>query len=329
MTTPPSLPDDPALRLRGLLERGRFQETLEEYQRLSAEPLRPDAQLLAATAATRLGNLSLAASLAETALAGFRARADDDGRMRATNLLGVLAFERGRPSEAEGHFHVALDLARALGDSMMTARACNNLASLADLRGDPEEALSLYRYALLSYQRLGDRRGTAESYHNLGIVFRQMEAWGDAESSATEAVRHAELVGERSLVAIAVTGRAEVELYRGEASMARQGLVRAEALARDAGDELGLVEVGRLRALLELAQGQYEAAVTQAVESRTVAERARAVLLQAECAAAAARALKALGRVEEAERYRTEAIGVFESLGAKRRLEELEKAWKA
>ena len=322
-------PDDPARQLRGLLEDGRFQDVLDAFRRIPPAPARPEVQLLAATAATRLGDLTLAASLSETALTGFRARADDDGRMRATNLLGVLAFERGRPAEAEGHFRLALDLARALSDSLMTARACNNLASLADLRGEPDEALSLYRYALLSYQRLGDRRGTAESYHNLGIVFRQMMEWGDAESSAGEAVRHAELVGEPSLIALAVTGRAEIDLYRGERDMARQALVRAGTLAQEAKDELGIVEVGRLRALLALADGQYEIATREAEEARTAAVKTRAVLLQAECGAAAARALKALGRTAEAEERRVEAIGLFDSLGASRRLADFQKAWGA
>ena len=61
----------------------------------------PDAQLLAATAATRLGEFPLAESLAGQALVKFRARGDADGRMRALNLLGVIRFERGRLGEAE------------------------------------------------------------------------------------------------------------------------------------------------------------------------------------------------------------------------------------
>ena len=103
-----------------------------------------------------------------------RSRADDDGHMRSSNLLGVIAFEQGFLDQAHQSFTVALAIARALKDTLMTARVCNNLASLADLRGSVQDALTLYRSALLSYQRLGDRRGTAESYHNLGIVFRQM-----------------------------------------------------------------------------------------------------------------------------------------------------------
>ena len=84
--------------------------------------------------------------------------------MRATNLAGAIAFERGQLDEAERAFGEALELARRLGDRLIEARASNNLASVAHLRGRPEAALSLYRGALLSYQRLGDRRGAAETW---------------------------------------------------------------------------------------------------------------------------------------------------------------------
>lgn len=287
----------------------------------------PDVQLLAATAATRLGDLEHAASIATAALERFRSRADDDGHMRSSNLLGVIAFEQGFLDQAHQSFTVALAIARALKDTLMTARVCNNLASLADLRGSVQDALTLYRSALLSYQRLGDRRGTAESYHNLGIVFRQMGEWDDAESSAAQAVRHAEALGERSLMGIAVMGRAEIDLHRGELAMARQELGWAGRLARESGDELGLVEMKRLSALLDLESGRYEEAAAEAESARIAAVEMKAAVLQAECAAAAARAFKALGRSDLAEERRAEALKLFSTQGAQRRLDDFEAVW--
>jgi tetratricopeptide (TPR) repeat protein len=326
VTTTPPFSDDPAGALQALLVEGRFQEALDIFRRLESG-VPPDVQLLAATAATRLGDLRLGAALAEAAIERFRRRADDDGYMRALNLLGVNAFERGELERAESCFTTALGLARTLNDTVMTARVSNNLASLADLRGDSLAALSLYRNSLLSYQRLGDRRGAAESYHNLGIVFRQMGEWHDAEASSAQAVRHAELVGEPTLLGIAVMGRAEINLHRGDLDLAGQELGWAGKLASESGDELGLVEWGRLQALLHLAVGQYDAAAREAETARATAVHARASVLQAECAAAAARALKALGRTAEAALRHAEAVRLFAMQGAKRRLEDFEQAW--
>lgn len=328
VNTVPPFPDDPAGSLRVLLAEGRFKEALDEFRRWGGGVVPPDAQLMAATAATRLGELGLGAALAEASLERFRARADDDGRMRALNLLGVIEFERGNLDRSQQCFNEALGLARALKDTLMTARACNNLASIADLQGDAPGALTLYRSALLSYQRLGDRRGAAEACHNLGIVFRQMGEWTDAESAASQAVRHAETLVERSLLGIAVMGRAEIGIYRGELDMARQQLAWAGSLAEESRDELGGIEVELLLAHLALAENQWELALEKAEKARTAALDGRAAVLQAQCAAVSARALHALGREAAAEERKAEAIRLFTAQGARRRLRELEEAWK-
>ena len=323
MSTLPPLPEDPAGNIRVLLAEGRFREALDEFGRREGSPIPPDVQLMAATAATRLGELDLGAALAEASLERFRVRTDDDGRMRAQNLLGVIEFERGNLDRSRQCFTEALGLARALRDTLMTARASNNLASIADLQGDAHGALTLYRSALLSYQRLGDRRGAAEAYHNLGIVFRQMGEWADAESAANQAVRHAETLVERSLLGIAVMGRAELGIHRGELDLARRQLAWAGTLVEESRDELGAIEVRLLVAQLALAEGQWQTALEKAETARDAALASRAALLQAQCAAVSAQAFHALGREAEAADRRAEAVRLFKAQGAQRRLREL------
>jgi ATP/maltotriose-dependent transcriptional regulator MalT len=315
--------------LRGLLAAGRFSEALEQHRRVEDAPwaARAEARLLAATAAMRVGDLETAERLATLALEQFAQRADADGRMRSANLLGALHFERGELEAAEQRFAEARRLAHTLDDTLLGARASNNLASVAHLRGQPEMALMLYREALLGYQRLGDRRGTAETYHNLGLSFRQIAAWNDAEAATTQALRHAEIVGERSLLALAVMGRAELALERGEYDVARHELDRAVQLAADADDELGGAEAQRLQSLLALRQGDAERALAQAERGRTTALALGSALLAAECAAAAALALLRLGRLEAARERRAEASAGFVRLGASALVERLRTAW--
>lgn len=325
MTTDPLHPDDPTRELRQLVEAGRFREALEAYAGSGSRgPRAPEAELLAATAATRVGELGQAVNLAEAALERFRHRADTDGRMRTMNLLGAIAFEHGRLEEAERCFGEALELARVVEDGRVTAHAFNNLASVAHLRNKPEVALSLYRSALLGYQRIGDRRGTAQTYHNLGLTFRQQRDWDDAEAAAFQAVRHAEEVGENGLTALAVMGRAEIHLERGELAMARSELLRAERLCQTAQDDVGIAEVGRLRAVLALREGSPGDALAVALLARESALRLGIAQLQGECAAAAATASRRLGRADDAARYRAEAAEIFERIGAERLRAELD-----
>lgn len=324
-------PDDATHRLRELLREGRFRDAVTWFQTNTRAELRgrPDAQLLAATAAMRVGDLGLATTLATAALGQFRVRGDLDGQMRAYNLLGAAHWERGRLAEAEGYFAEALDLACRLEDSLVAGHACNNLASVVHLRGRPDEAVGIYRAALLSYQRVGDRRGTAQTYHNLSLAFRQMADWQEADTAVTQAVRHAEFVGEASLMALTSTGRAELRIDQGDTAVAAQELRRASALAERAGDPIGGAEVRRIRALLALKEGQPELAASEAEAARTIAETHESALLQAECAAVCAMAHRAAGRAAEAERRRTEALAGFAALGAARLAERFEADWSA
>jgi Flp pilus assembly protein TadD len=311
-------PLDPARELRQLVETGRFREALGVHERTRDPAVRgrPEVALLAATAATRVGEFGQGVMLAETALERFRARADADGRMRAQNLLGAIAFENGRLDTAERAFGEALELAQVLGDTRMIANASNNLASVAHLRGRPDLALSLWRAALLAYQRQGDRRGTAQTWHNLGLAFRDQQEWERAEAAALEAVRHAEQVGEPTLVALAIMGRAETHIERDELALAARELDRAEERLRSADDPVGQVDIGRLRARLALRAGLPEQAASLALAARAAAAARELLQLEAECAATAAIALHRLGRMEESARERAAALVRFARLGA-------------
>jgi tetratricopeptide (TPR) repeat protein len=323
--------DDATHQLRELVRTGRYRDALAWYRRDEGGPLEQPAEprLLAATAATRLGELTAAAALAEEALARFGTRGDLDGRMRALNLLGVIAFEQGDLVEAEGYLAEALRLASHLKDSLIAARACNNLASVIHLRGRPDEAIGLYRRALLSYQRLGDRRGTAETYHNLGLTYRQMAEFHEAEKAAQQAVRHAEFLGEPALMALTSTGRAELRIESGDASVAYPELDRAAALAGRAGDVIGGAEVRRIRALAALREGRHRLAVDEAESARRIAEEHGVALLRSECAAIEAQAWRSLGDTLRAEARRADAVAGFTGLGATRLLAVFEEEWSA
>jgi len=289
----------------------------------------PGTVLRDATAAMRQGNLPGAAALAAAAEARFRARGDADGRMRAENLLGAVAFETGQVGEAERFFGTALELAHGLDDSLMTARTSNNLASVAHLTGRPELALSLYRTALLSYQRLGDRRGMAETSHNLGIAFRQLRQWTEAERAAEQAVRHADQLADAALRGLALVGLAELHLELKAWPLAEREIDRAAALAAEGDDPIGVVEAARLRALLEFGRGNADAALRKALAARSEARDLGSALLEAECATVAARAARQLGRDEEADRLREEAVAGLTRLGAEGLLERFRNDWGA
>ncbi len=314
MTTPDDL--DPSAALRALLGRGRYQEVLDRHAQSEAAARDPAVALAVGTAATRLGRYQVSERLAVQANGIFRTRADDDGRLRALNLLGAIHYERGELTAAVSHWTEALALARALADTTLIARACNNLGISHSIAGRNDQARGAYQEALLAYQRLGDRRGLAETLHNLSIIARRAGALGQAADLSVEAVRHAEAVDDPVLLSLVVIGRAKIHLDGNDLEMTRVDAMRADALARAGGDELGEAEAAWVMAERSLKLADAAAARDGALRARAIAERHGSKLLQAESAELAATALRRLGDDAAAQTLLIEAKTIYERVGA-------------
>ncbi len=316
--------------LEDMVARGRYGDALETFHGLDDEGRKdPDTRLQAARAASYLGELETARSLAAAALVSFDSRKDERGRMGAVNLEGAIAFERGDYHAAGASFREAFELAVRVEDYLMIARSLNNLASIAFVEGRAPLAVNYYRSALLAYRRLRNYRGQAETFCNLGIVERLAGRYDEAEGSFEDAVHHAGLDGDPYLLALAWTGRAELQLERGLLAEAARDLARADELAALAGDEIGRTEIGRIRALLALAEDRPSKAHVHAGETRERARRRGLRLIESECCAISARALKRLGHLREAESFRAKATAGLRALGARTLLERFERDWEA
>ncbi|MEP6574699.1 MAG: tetratricopeptide repeat protein [Gemmatimonadota bacterium] len=323
-----SAPADQAAILRDLVASGRFTDALTWRRGPEAgNRPEPEVELLSAMAAMRLGELDFSISLAATAHECFRFRGDQAGRMRSLNMLGAAAFEHGRMEEAERCFRETLELARSLDDTLMIARAANNLASVAHLRGDNEGAQALYRTALLHYQQTGDERGIIESYHNLCLAFRGRGLWDESESMGHEAVTRAEALAEPSLLGLTLMGLAELHLESGKIRLAERELDRAQQYATRGCDEIGLAEIGRIRARLAIMDDDLVTALREADAASQAARRLGCALVEGEAAAVGAQALRRLQRSEDALRRREEARVIFARMGASRALQVLEESW--
>src|SRR5690349_10373847 len=222
MTT--SLADESALlaELRTLGERGRHREVLTRLAQLPAKVLeaRTSFALLAAEAHGRLGEHAQAERWAAAALATALVRGERHAELRARNLMGAIALERGDVDTAERHLSAGLELARALQDHVAEARCHNNLGIVANLRGEPQVALASYQLALAAYQQAGLVRGVAETHHNIGISWRDLGDYRRGGAAADEALRLAERVEDESLATQALVGRAELHLREGDADLA-------------------------------------------------------------------------------------------------------------
>ncbi|MFQ5747170.1 MAG: tetratricopeptide repeat protein [Gemmatimonadota bacterium] len=247
-----------------------------------------------------------------------RRAASTGGVMRALNLAGVAAFELGATAEAESRFDALMELAAAEKSREMMAPAANNLGALANLKGRRMEALSYYNLAVALYEKLGDVRGLARVFQNQGMSFRDLDRLEDSIGAFQSASELARTFGFTSVVAMAVVGRGEVELRRGDSDLAWRLAEHGLELAREIGDPVSEGVALRVRGLAtaDRAPDDVQDARRDLTEAGRLAEEADHALLAAEVSRDLGRLLLRAGESEPAVPYLRDAVRRFEAIGA-------------
>src|SRR6266550_787172 len=152
----------------------------------------PMLALLSSIGHGRLGRLDVGHQWALVALSRARVLGDRTLELRALNVCGAIALERGGISEATDFFTRAQDEAMQENDMATLGRCANNLGIIANMEGDYGRAVGAFTRAIAAYQKARYDRGIAESEHNLGIAYREQGRLDDAMQAADAAVRESE-----------------------------------------------------------------------------------------------------------------------------------------
>ena len=306
------MPDSPEqTRIDALAARiaaGRSQEVVRAYRDAPDGwmSVTIEARILVAGAAARTGDYRLATELADASRELLEQGDDDHTLFRALNILGGVAFERGRLETAWGWYDRAHRVAGRLDDPALLAKVTNNMASIRHRTGDATEAALLYRRALAWYAAAGDPRGGAETRHNLSIVDRAAGRLDDALAHASEACALAERVGDPGLIGLTLAGLTAARLALGTLDSA-EPIARSRELALEAGDAVGAVETDRLQAEWHLRQRRFAKAVAAAEAARSGARALGAVITLRDCDETAAAAWESAGNRMLAGARRDEA----------------------
>ena len=308
---------EPLHEAEGLVSRGRYAELVTYLKRSDAQLERsPTLALLYGIGQARLGHLDEGQRWALMALSGARGQSDGALQVRALNVCGAIALERGGIHEATHFFARAQEQAAQDGDLVTVGRCANNLGIIASLQGEYGRAVGSYTRALAAYQQARHNHGAAESQHNLGIAYRELGQLDRAMSAAETALREAERLGDPRLKAQALAGRAEIRLARGEPVLARREAERALAMHRELHDAVLEAEdlrilAGALAALDQPAEA--EALLWEVIGSAKAHHRP---LLMASAQRDLARLQERRGRGDEAWELARSARAEFDRLGA-------------
>ena len=263
-----------ATQLRGTLaplhvaqqyaDAGRYAELLTYLEQRSKDELEESAilTLLLGIAHSRLGRLEVGQQWAMVAQLRARSLKDRMMEVRALNVCGAIALERGGIDEATYFFTRAQEEASDDNDQATVGRCSNNLGIIANMQGDYRRAVIAYTRAIAAYEQANFSRGIAEARHNLGMVCRAQGQLDRALEIAQIAIREAERLGDQQLTAQAIAGLAEIHVTRGEADQAMAAIERAVATHRELKDPVREAEDLRIKAGALAIAGRQEDAET-------------------------------------------------------------------
>src|SRR2546422_413037 len=245
---------------------GRYAELLTYLEQRSKDELEESAllTLLLGIAHSRLGRLEVGQQWAMVAQLRARSLKDRMMEVRALNVCGAIALERGGIDEATYFFTRAQEEATDGNDLATVGRCANNLGIIANMQGDYRRAVIAYTRAIASYEQAHFGRGVAEARPNLGIACRAQGRLDRALETAQLAIDEARALGDQQLTAQAVAGLAEILVSRGESDRALAEIERAIATHRELKDPVREAEDLRIKAgaLALKANGNREAAET-------------------------------------------------------------------
>jgi predicted ATPase/DNA-binding SARP family transcriptional activator len=269
---------------------GHNREGLRWYERartVAEADVRARADVLkfGAGFAFRCGELSLAHSLGEEALALYRELADPADSARALTVLGLVRSHEGEHAAAVALLGESIALARESGSEEVISFTLSNLAHVALQAGDPERAHDASLEALERFREIGPEGERADElvtvFGNLGLAALFQGRHSEARAHLAESLSLALRFRDHLNIAAAFTGLAAIAGSDGEYGRAARLLGGADAVCERA--EIELEPVGA-----ELYERTAEAARSELTDEGFARAREEGRNLELEEAAAAA-----------------------------------------
>jgi len=283
----------------------------------------PSLALLYGTAHARMGRHDEGRRWLDVALDQARKRNEQAIEGRALNARGAVALVGGRIDEAADFCTRGLMVASRDSDVATAGRCSTNLGIISHLRGRHAEAIASWEIARAAFDRAGWRQGIAQCQHNLAITYREQGAFERALMEADRAVAEAQASGDHTLWALALRGRAEIRVVRGELQLARGELDRVYEIRRSVPDPADEAEDLRTMAMVLAAEGEAGAAESALRDVIARADGHRRPQLLAEATRDLALVLRRSGRNVEAQEAARTAQAIFARLGAEAEIRNL------
>ncbi len=204
-------------------------------------PARLKALHASGTLAWRLGDITVARTLLEQALALSRALGDRVREGRVLSNLGGVAIHQADEVAAQAFLEQAVAIHKATGNRAMEARVLNNVAALAVNRGRFPEAQTAVERALALSRSLNNPMEEATALSHLGFLAQQRGEYAQAQALHERALATARKFGVREFEVEELRHVGEIALAQGDLAAARAHFRSALATSREIGNQHEIV----------------------------------------------------------------------------------------
>jgi predicted ATPase/DNA-binding CsgD family transcriptional regulator len=198
-------------------------------------------------------------------------------RLRAEVGLAQLAFIAGDFLASVAAIESALPVARLLGDDVVLAR-CLATAGWVWWFPDPERSAALFEEGLAAARRSDDGWARSTGLAGLGWARCFAARFDAAIGPLQDAIQLTARSGRRQFFAMALLGRAAVELGRGKLAAAQASAQQALGVSREIGDTTWTSAALAVVAEIERTRGRLGPAGHHAAEAIEVAGRANSAI---------------------------------------------------
>lgn len=281
------------------------------------------------------------------------ARRSDNTRIRASAhlLLGKIDWKEVDIEGARYNWQRAAHLAEGTNDERLDASVKLQQAFMLYVEGRLAEAVPAYQTAIKKIEEVGNVRLLLKAYSQLSRVLVRLGSWAEAEELVMRRMRTARANAVTKQEALAHTDLAEIRLLQGDlaaatesirAALAAHGhtvyartqriygrvLVQsgelqqadielekglAAATARGSVEEQVLIGIDLALVLLDL--GQTELATNRLEEAESITPLDPALVLMGRAFYTRGRLCIATGALADANRYFTQSLSIFETIG--------------
>jgi len=212
------------------------EEALDRCRRVDPRPVLVEVRILGHIAAMHVTNHSWA-----QAIRSYEAAVEASGKVRDLHQLAKMhhglgtAYQRlDQPTRARQEFDRAMALYAMEADLSATYRVENDLGDLLLQQGQLEAAEQHFKIALAGSSQLDiDRRGRGYILANLGEVYMRQGRLDESRRSLAQAMEAAEKLGERIVLANALTVLGRLEAREENKDLARGHFDRVLGILRD------------------------------------------------------------------------------------------------